>query len=153
MVYSRLKFWHRHCSSPGHCCGMGLIPGPATSTSVRHSQKKGGGATSSHLFGDSDKISMEKTEHVLVSKGRYHCESTDLIILMGFKYTKIGLSFFFLKIFGQPTAYGVPRPGIRFKSQLQPKPQLRQCQILNCAGLGIKPTSQGSQDAADPVAP
>ena len=30
-----------------------------------------------------------------------------------------------------PKAYGVPRPGIKSKQQLQPKPQLRQCWILN----------------------
>ena len=40
------------------------------------------------------------------------------------------LSFLFF-IFGCPTPYGVPRPGIRSKLQTQPKPQLRQCRILN----------------------
>ena len=32
--------------------------------------------------------------------------------------------------FGHSVAYGVPRPGIRSKPQSQPKPQLRQHQIL-----------------------
>ena len=37
-------------------------------------------------------------------------------------------SFYFS---GCPKAYGVSRPGIRSELQLQPKPQLRRCQILN----------------------
>ena len=28
----RLRIQHCHCSSLGHCCGTGLIPGPGTST-------------------------------------------------------------------------------------------------------------------------
>ena len=39
--------------------------------------------------------------------------------------------FFFFSFFGRPTAYGVPRPGIRFEPQLQTKPQPWQRQILN----------------------
>ena len=27
-----LRIWHCHCSSLGHCCGVGSIPGPGTST-------------------------------------------------------------------------------------------------------------------------
>ena len=40
-------------------------------------------------------------------------------------------TFFFFFIFGYHTAYGVPRPAIRSEVQLQPKPQLQQCEILN----------------------
>ena len=39
--------------------------------------------------------------------------------------------FFFFFFFGCVTAYGIPRPGIRSELQLQPVPQLWQCQILN----------------------
>ena len=41
-----------------------------------------------------------------------------------------GNSFFFF-FFRCPMAYGVPRQGIRFEPQLQPKPQLQQHWILN----------------------
>ena len=37
----------------------------------------------------------------------------------------------FLFFFGHPTAYRVPRPGIRSKPQLPPTLQLWQCRILN----------------------
>lgn len=61
-------------------------------------------------------------------------------------------TFFFF--FGHPSAYGVPGLGIRSKLQLQPKPQLQQCQTLtHRASLGIEPVSQCSQEAVDPVAP
>ena len=62
--------------------------------------------------------------------------------------------FFFFLFFGCPAAYGIPRPGIISQIQLQPKPQLWQCQIPNplCwAGAGT--LSQRSQDATDPVVP
>ena len=39
--------------------------------------------------------------------------------------------FFFFFFFGCPRAYGVSRPGIRSKPQLQPKQWLRQCLVLN----------------------
>ena len=62
---------------------------------------------------------------------------------------------FFKKIcfvlFGCPTAYGIPRLGMRSKSQLQPTLQLQQGQILNLPG--IKPASQHSRDTTDPIAP
>ena len=35
-----LKIWHCHYSSYGHCSGVGLIPGPGTSSWCRHSQNK-----------------------------------------------------------------------------------------------------------------
>ena len=35
-----LRIQHYHCSSLGHCCGMGLIPGPGNSTNHGHGQKK-----------------------------------------------------------------------------------------------------------------
>ena len=38
MWCSRLRIHRCHCL--GHCCGMGLIPGPTTSICCRHSQKK-----------------------------------------------------------------------------------------------------------------
>ena len=38
---------------------------------------------------------------------------------------------FCLFVFGLPTAYGIPRPGIRSEPQLWPTPQLQQHQILN----------------------
>ena len=48
----------------------------------------------------------------------------------------------------------VPSPEIRSEPQLRPKTQLWQCQILNTlCQAGVKPVSQCSQDAADPVAP
>ena len=58
--------------------------------------------------------------------------------------------------FGCPAAYRVPRPGIRSEPQSQHKPQLRPCQILLtlcCAGSGIEPATQHSQEAAVPVVP
>ena len=63
----------------------------------------------------------------------------------------LSLSLFFLPFsflsfslsFCCPTPYRVLRPGIRFKPQLWPTPQLRQCRILlpHCARLGIEPVS------------
>ena len=41
------------------------------------------------------------------------------------------LFFLFFFFFCLPVAYGIPRPGIRSELQLQPMPQLQQCQILN----------------------
>ena len=35
-----LRIWHCHCSSSGHCCGVGSIPGLGTSTCCGHSQKQ-----------------------------------------------------------------------------------------------------------------
>ena len=55
-------------------------------------------------------------------------------------------SFFFFLFFDLPVAHGAPGPG-RSKPQLQTEPQ------QHCAGPGIKPMSQGSQAAADPVVP
>ena len=31
-----LRIQHCHCSSSGHCCGVGLIPGPGASACCRH---------------------------------------------------------------------------------------------------------------------
>lgn len=60
--------------------------------------------------------------------------------------------FFFF--FGRPSAYGVPRPGIGFQPQLQPEPQLWQRWILNpLHQTGIKPASQSSRDATNPIVP
>ena len=39
LVVYWLSIWHCHCSNPGHCCDMGLIPGLGTSTWLRHSQE------------------------------------------------------------------------------------------------------------------
>ena len=50
-----------------------------------------------------------------------------------------------------PEAYGVPGPGIRSEPQWEP---ISQGWILNpLCRLGVKPMSQGSRDATDPVAP
>ena len=38
--WSRLRIQHCHCSSLGHCRGLGSIPGPGTFKCHRHSQKK-----------------------------------------------------------------------------------------------------------------
>ena len=38
---SGLRTHRFHCSSPGHCCGMGSVPHPGTSTCHRHSQREG----------------------------------------------------------------------------------------------------------------
>ena len=45
-----------------------------------------------------------------------------------------GGCLFLFFIFGCPTAYRVPRPGVRSKLQSQPNPQLQHCQILNPLG-------------------
>ena len=37
---NRLRIQHCHCSSSGHCCGTGLIPGQGTSACCRRGQKK-----------------------------------------------------------------------------------------------------------------
>ena len=37
---SGLDIWTCHCSSSGHCCGPGSIPGPRTCACRGHSQKK-----------------------------------------------------------------------------------------------------------------
>ena len=37
---SRLRIWPSHCRDSGHCCALGLIPGPVTSTCHGHSPKK-----------------------------------------------------------------------------------------------------------------
>ena len=58
----------------------------------------------------------------------------------------------FALFFGLPAACGVPGPEIR--SRPQPKPQLRQLQILNPWCLaGTEPVPQPSQDTVDPVVP
>ena len=54
--------------------------------------------------------------------------------------------FFFFSFFGHPTAYRVPRPGIRSKTWLQPKLELHQHQILN-------PLCQAGDWTWDPVLP
>ena len=36
----RLRIQHCHCSGLGYCCGIGLIPGPGTSTFCGHGWKK-----------------------------------------------------------------------------------------------------------------
>ena len=56
---------------------------------------------------------------------------------------------FFFPSFGSPTAYGVPRPGIRSEPQLRPRPD----HLTHCAGLEIKPMSRHCRDAIDPTAP
>ena len=64
------------------------------------------------------------------------------------------LVFFFLFSFCHPTAYGVPRPGIIPELQLRPTPQCGHTRSLtHCARPGIKPVSQGSRGATDPIAP
>ena len=40
-------------------------------------------------------------------------------------------TFFFFSFLGCPMAYGVPGPGMRSELQLQPKPELWPCRILN----------------------
>ena len=40
MWHSGLRIWHCHCNGSGGCCGVGSIPGPGTSTCLKHSQKK-----------------------------------------------------------------------------------------------------------------
>ena len=62
--------------------------------------------------------------------------------------------FLFFSFFGCHTAYGVPGPGIRYKLQPLPNLKMGQHQIPNpLCWAGIKPASQGSQDATDPVMP
>ena len=51
-------------------------------------------------------------------------------------------------------AYGSSRPGIRSESLLGTKHSCGNARSLtHCAGPGIKPKSQSSQDTADPVTP
>ena len=38
--HSGLRTWHCHCNSLGHCCGVGLIPGPGISLCHGHRQKR-----------------------------------------------------------------------------------------------------------------
>ena len=52
-----------------------------------------------------------------------------------------GISFLSFFLFGYPSAYGVPRPGVRFELQSRPMPQMRQHQILNPL-CEIEPVSQ-----------
>ena len=61
---------------------------------------------------------------------------------------------FLVLVFGCPTAYGVPWPGI------SPSHSCDLCcscsnarSLTHCAGLGIEPSSQCSRDTANPVAP
>ena len=39
-VASRLRIWHRHCSSSGCCCGKVSVTGLRVSICLGHSQKK-----------------------------------------------------------------------------------------------------------------
>ena len=68
---------------------------------------------------------------------------------MNFLFAYICIFFF-----GCSSAYGVPASGIRYKPQLQPKPQQQQCGILNplCRAWD-KMTSQHPQDAINPIVP
>lgn len=54
-----------------------------------------------------------------------------------------------LLFFGRPLACGAPRPGLRS----EPRHCGNTCSLTCCARLGIKPATQRSHDAADPVAP
>ena len=66
----------------------------------------------------------------------------------------LNMVFFFSFIFGCPATYGVTRPGIRSEPQLELSCSCSNTRSLTyCAGQGIKPTSQSSQDTADPLAP
>ena len=38
--HSKLSIWCCHCRGSGHCCDVGSIPGPGTSTCPRCGQKK-----------------------------------------------------------------------------------------------------------------
>ena len=40
LVAQQIKDLACHCSGSGHCCGVGLILGPETSTCHRHGQKQ-----------------------------------------------------------------------------------------------------------------
>ena len=69
-------------------------------------------------------------------------------------YCWFAFPLFFFFFFGHPMAYGVPGPGIRSKPQLQPKPQLWQCWILNpLCWAGVELMSQHSQDTANSIEP
>lgn len=60
--------------------------------------------------------------------------------------TGLQVLLFFPFFVGHPTAYGVAGPGIKSQSQMQPKPQLRQCKIL-------KALCQAGDRACVPVPP
>ena len=40
LCLSGLRMGHCHCSGWGHCCGMGWIPGPGTSTCLGCGRKR-----------------------------------------------------------------------------------------------------------------
>ena len=57
-------------------------------------------------------------------------------------------------LFGHPTAYGVSRPGIRSKPQLQLMCSCSNAGSFNhCARLRIEPVSWCCRDAANPIVP
>lgn len=41
LCHSSLRIWHDHCSSLGHCCGTGCIPGLGSFTCYGRGSKKG----------------------------------------------------------------------------------------------------------------
>ena len=62
--------------------------------------------------------------------------------------------FFFFFFFSRPTPYGVPRPGIKSKLELQPTLQLWQQQILNpLHRVGDQTLVPVAADTVNPVAP
>ena len=59
--------------------------------------------------------------------------------------------FYFIFIFGHPTAYGIPGPGSDPSHSCDLSCSYGNARSLtHCAGVGIQPR-QGSQDAADPI--
>ena len=73
----------------------------------------------------------------------------------GFIYLVVSF-FIYLFIFflGRPMAYGVPRPGLDPSLSFNLRHSCSNAgSLTHCAGLGIEPASQGSQDTADPIAP
>ena len=39
LVALRLRIWYYHCCSSGHCCGLGSIPDPGTSSAMGVAKK------------------------------------------------------------------------------------------------------------------
>ena len=73
-------------------------------------------------------IILQNGHNILPTVHEFSSSSTSfltLVVLRGF------FGFFVCLFFGHPMAHEVPGPDIRYKQQLQPMLQQRQCQILN----------------------
>ena len=80
---------------------------------------------------------------------------TFVFLLYPFSFCGLIILFFlFFPHFGCPKAYGARGPGIRSEPSLELSHSCcnNEC-LTHCAGPGIEPVSQHSQDAANPILP